>query len=104
MPKPKPQIFESIPSADLPAYRRTQWFETAKTYIQIFLMWVFALFVFAFILLTILAGVTSYVLPDTEGVRALSFLFTEIAGNAKAVGLFAIGFYFREYLNAKNSK
>lgn len=104
MAKPKPQIVESIPFADLPAYRRTQWFETAKTGIQIFLMWVFALFVFVFLLLTILAGVTSFILPDTEGVRALSLLFTEIAGNAKAVGLFAIGFYFREYLNAKNTK
>ena len=60
-----------------------------------------ALALFVFLILVILAGVTQNFLPDTEGVRSLSKLFTEIAGNAKTVALFGLGFFFREYLNAK---
>ena len=98
---PQPQAFiDTIPDADLQGFRRTQWFETAKVSIQIFLMGTFALALFIFLILIILAGVTQS-LPDTEGVRALSKLFTEITGNAKTVVLFALGFFFREYLNAR---
>jgi len=43
----------------------------------------------------------NYFLPDTDGVRALAQLFIEITTNAKAVALFALGFFFREYLTAK---
>lgn len=97
----KKQIFESMPFSDFSAYRRSQRFETVKNYIQIFLMAIMAIFLFVFILLIIIAGITVYILPDTEGVRALSKLFTEITINAKTVALFALGFFFREYLNAK---
>lgn len=99
--KKEPTLVESIREADLPAFKRTQSFETAKVLIQIFLMAVLALSLFVFLLLTITAGVTSGFLPDTEGVQALTKLFSEIAGNAKAIALFALGFFFREYLNAK---
>jgi hypothetical protein len=93
-------VVDSIPDSNLPAFRRTQWFETAKIAIQIFLMAILAFALFIFLILIILAGVTQ-ILPDTEGVRALSKLFTEIAGNAKTVVLFALGFFFREYLSAR---
>lgn len=102
MAKKAPQTLDYIRETDLPAFRRSQWFETAKTSIQIFLMSILALALFVFLILVILAGVTQYILPDTEGVRALSQLFSEIAGNAKAIALFALGFFFREYLTAKN--
>lgn len=100
----KTSYVDYIPDADLPAFKRTQWFETSKIAIQIFLMCVFAVSLFAFILLIILAGVTNGVLSNTLGVRALSELFIEITANAKTVVLFALGFFFREYLNTKNSK
>ena len=96
----QPTLVDSIPEADLPAFRRTQWFESAKISIQIFLMAILALALLVFLILIILAGVTQF-LPDTEGVIALSKLFAEIAGNAKTVALFALGFFFREYLNTK---
>lgn len=95
---------EEIRPADLPAFRRTQWFETTKTAIQIFLMAVLALGLLAFLILTILAGVTVNILPITDGTVALSHLFSEIAVNAKTVALFALGFFFREYLSLKNAK
>lgn len=91
---------DDIRSTELPAWKRSQWFETAKTCIQIFLMGIFALSLLVFLILLIIAGVTSW-LPDTEGSRSLSILFTEVAANAKTVTLFALGFFFREYLNAK---
>ena len=100
--KKSPREFvDYIPETDLPAFRRGQWFETAKITIQIFLMWIFAIGLFTFLLLVILAGVTVNILPNTDGERSLSLLFQEIASNAKAVALFALGFFFREYLNAK---
>ncbi|MEK7551922.1 MAG: hypothetical protein AAB534_00750 [Patescibacteria group bacterium] len=98
----KKNTIDDIRSTELPAFRRIQWFETAKTTIQIFLMCILALSLLAFLILLIIAGVTQDVLPDIAGVRALSQLFVEIALNAKAVALFALGFFFREYLN--NSK
>jgi len=94
---------DSIPEGSLQAFRRSQWFEDAKTYIQIFLMWVFAIGLVVFMLLTFGVGVAQYMFPDNEGTRALAHLFSEIALNAKAVFLFALGFYFREYINAKNT-
>lgn len=97
--KAKPAVIDSIPEADLPGFKRTQWFETTKTAIQIFLMAVFALSLTAFLVLVILAGVTN-VLPDTAGTQALTKLFVEIATNAKTVALVALGFFFREYLSA----
>jgi len=92
------KTIEFIRSTDLPAFRRTQWFETAKTIIQIVLMAMLALALLVFLTLLIFAGVT-HTLPDTEGTQALAKLFTEIAANAKTVVLFALGFFFREYLN-----
>lgn len=99
--KTNPIDIDDIRPADLPAFRRAQWFETAKTGIQIFLMGVCALVLFAFFILLFLAGVTTRVLPQTDGVNALSQLFIEVTMNAKTVFLFALGFFFREYLNAK---
>ena len=96
----KKTTVEDIRQADLPAFRRTQWFEYAKISIQIFLMGILALALFAFLILIIIAGVTEW-LPRTEGQQALLKLFVEIAANAKTVALFALGFFFREYLNAK---
>ncbi len=90
---------DDIRSTDLPSYKRIQWFETAKTIIQIVLMSVLVIALLIFLIFVILAG-TSNFLPNTEGVQALSRLFVEIAANAKAVVLFALGFFFREYLNA----
>lgn len=95
----KKTTIDNIRETELPAFRRTQWFETAKTFIQIFLMSILALALLVFLVLLIIASVTENVLPDTAGVRALSQLFVEIAANAKAVALFALGFFFREYLN-----
>ncbi len=95
-----PVKVENLPPSVLNAFKRTQWFETAKTIIQIILMSIFALGLLCFMVLLILAGVSQNILPDTEGVRALSNLFAEVANNAKAVGLFALGFFFREYLKA----
>lgn len=101
MAKKSPTIVEDIPPLDLRNFERTQWFETAKTIIQIFLMAILAVSLCAFLVLIILAGVTK-ILPDTEGVQALSKLFAEIAANAKTVAIFALGFFFREYLNARS--
>ena len=103
MVKKKPQAFDYAPDVNIRSFRRTQWFETAKTIIQIVLMGFLALAIAVFSVLIILAGVTQNRLPDTDGVKALSNLFIEITTNAKAVGLFALGFFFREYLTAKNS-
>ena len=86
---------------DLPAFRRNQWFETAKTIIQIVLMSVLVLALLVFLILVVMSG-TSNLLPVTDGTQALSKLFVEIAANAKTVVLFALGFFFREYLNGKN--
>lgn len=97
-------VVNDIPEAVLQNFRRTQWFETAKTIIQISLMGVLAFALLVFLVLIILAGITQGLLPDTEGVHALSSLFAEIAGNAKTVALFALGFFFREYLNARGTK
>lgn len=93
---------DEIRPTDIGSFKRTENFETAKTNIQIFLMGVLALALFVFLALTIVAGVTE-ILPNTRGVQALATLFEEIAANAKAVTLFALGFFFREYLIAKNS-
>src|SRR3989344_8857328 len=101
MAKKPPIIVEDFRSTEISAFRRTQWFETAKIIIQIFLMGAFAIAVFVFLVLLLLTGVTSTIFPDTAGVRALSKLFEEVALNAKAVGLFALGFFFREYLHFK---
>lgn len=98
----KPTTIDDIRLTQLPAFRRTQWFETTKTAIQIFLMAILALALFVFLVLLIIAGISLHILPDTEGSRALSQLFVEIAANAKTVALFALGFFFREYLNTKN--
>lgn len=92
---------EDIRPTELPAFRRSQRFENAKNVIQIAMMVMFAVSLFIFLILLIISGVSQYVLPDTEGVRALSKLFVEIAENAKTVALFALGFFFREYLSAK---
>ncbi len=106
MAKKPPIVVEDFRPTEISAFRRIQWFETAKTIIQIALMSGLALALFVFVVLLILAGVTVGVLPQTEGVSALSNLFQEVAVNAKAVALFALGFFFREYLSAKsvNSK
>jgi hypothetical protein len=92
---------DSIPDTNIQNYRRSQWFENAKIVIQIALMWALAVALIAFLILVLVAGITRAILPDTEGVQALSALFVEIAQNAKAVGLFALGFFFREYLLAR---
>lgn len=76
-------IVNEIPEASLFSFRRTQWFETAKIVIQIFLMGVFALALFVFLILVILAGVTQSLFPDTVGVRALITLFRELQGKKK---------------------
>ncbi len=102
--KVRPTIVDSIPETDLPEWRRSQWFETWLLIIQIILMIILAVALIAFLVLVILAGVTQHILPDTEGVRALSKLFSEIAINAKSVALILLGFFFRDYLNAKNLK
>lgn len=100
MPKKKQtQKIEEFRHADINAFRRSQWFETAKTVIQIILMGALALTLCVFLVLIIVAG-TSHYLPETEGTKALMQLFIEISSNAKAVGLFALGFFFREYLNS----
>lgn len=98
--KQESKTLDDIPQTDLPSWRRSQLFETAKTVIQIALMAVIAIALCVFLILMIFAGVTT-LLPDTEGARALSKLFTEIAANAKTVVLFALGFFFREYLLTK---
>lgn len=102
MPK-KPQFIDIARDVDLRAFKRTQWFENTKTGIQIFLMAILAIALIAFLILIILAGVTQNFLPNTEGVQSLSKLFIEITTNAKTVVLFALGFFFREYLNSKNN-
>jgi len=102
--KTKPTIVDSIPETDLPAWRRSQFFETGLLIIQIILMIILAFALITFLVFVILAGVTQNVLPDTEGVRALSKLFSEITLNAKSVALILIGFFFRDYLNAKDLK
>lgn len=104
MAKKQKQVFDNLSPADLNAFKRTEWFETTKLFIQIFLMSILALALTAFLALIILAGVSQNILPDIEGVRALTKLFVEISGNAKTVGLFALGFFFREYLAGKNIK
>lgn len=98
------QTFEELTHADLSAFRRSEWFETSKLGIQILLMVALAIGLVVFLVLVILAGVTQGYLPDTKGVQALSSLFIEIASNAKAVAIFALGFFFREYLNSRNLK
>ena len=101
MAKKADTTVEDIRPTELPAFKRSQRFEEAKNVIQIALMVMLAGALLIFLILLIVAGVTQYVLPDTEGVRALSKLFVEVAENAKTVALFALGFFFREYLNAK---
>lgn len=93
---------DDIRFSDPQAFRRTQWFETAKTIIQIVLMSILVLALTTFLVLLIIAGVTQNILAQTDGVQALSKLFVEVAANAKTVVLFALGFFFREYLNARN--
>ena len=98
------QTFDELSPGNLSAFRRSQWFENAKLGIQIFLMIIGALVLTAFLILMVLVGVTQNLFPDTEGTRALSKLFTETTANAKNVALFAVGFFFREYLASKNIK
>lgn len=102
MAKRQPTIVHEIPLGQLSAYKRKQWFETAKIAAQIFLMWVLVVALLIFLVLIIVAGTTDY-LPNTVGVQALRTLFVEIAENAKTVVLFALGIFFREYINTKLS-
>jgi Na+-driven multidrug efflux pump len=99
--KKQEQNIEEIRPTQLSTFKRTERFENAKNVIQICLMAILAIALFIFLILLILAGVTVRVLPDTEGVQALTQLFIEITVNAKTVGLFALGFFFREYLSVK---
>lgn len=105
--KVKATIVDSIQETDLPAWRRSQWFENAKLIIQIILMAIISLALVIFLTLMLAAGVlpscsinSGLCLPDTAGVKALSTLFIDVVGNAKAIALFALGFFFKEYLNA----
>lgn len=98
----KIKSLEDLASSNLPAFQRIQWFETAKTIIQIVLMSALVVALLVFLTFVILAGTTN-LLPVTDGTQALAKLFVEIAANAKTVALFAIGFFFREYLNARNT-
>jgi|SRR3989344_2545272 len=98
--KTKSVEIDNIAPANLENFRKNQ-FANAKTKIQIFLMWLLAWSLVIFLFLLILVGVAEDLLPPTEGVKALSRLFVEIAANAKAVALVCLGFFFREYLSSR---
>ncbi len=112
-PKVKPTIVNDIPSTDLPGWRRSQRFENAKLFIQVGLMAGASIALLTFLALIFYAGIFPYCytdikywcIPDTLGTHALSALFVDIAANAKAIALFALGFFFKEYLSgAGNGK
>ena len=66
MAKKPPVVVEEFRPTEIAAFKRSQWFETAKTIIQIFLMAILAVSLLVFLILVILAGVTVRFLPDTE--------------------------------------